>query len=363
MRRIGLVFLTVIALLIFPDILLADEISDLKKEVEELKTRLEVVEAEGENVIDRIASFVTISGYADGEFILTDQAGQENEFRVHHLSLFFKKEISEKWRLFSELEYEDAPKIEDGSTTEGKFFVEVFIIEYLHSPLLNLRIGRYLTPAGIWNVEHYPPFVATQERPKHIRNIFPQYNDGLQMYGTKTMSDVVADYALYVANGSGNTGRGDDNEDKAIGGRVKFKIPLLAAFEVGTSAYREKDSSDLERESYGADLKIQWWRIKFQGEYAKALFDPSTGSDYERSGYYGQLGYDLDQWSFIYRYDWYEPNDIVSNDKTSTNTLAMNYHFTPYVTGKVEHHFIDPENPSTEEYNKTILSIAVYLGE
>ncbi len=75
MRRIGLVFLTVIVLLIFPDILLADEISDLKKEVEELKTRLEVVEAEGENVIDRIASFVTISGYADGEFILTDQAG------------------------------------------------------------------------------------------------------------------------------------------------------------------------------------------------------------------------------------------------------------------------------------------------
>ncbi len=36
---------------------------------------MEVVEAEGENVIDRIARFVTISGNTDGEFILTDQAG------------------------------------------------------------------------------------------------------------------------------------------------------------------------------------------------------------------------------------------------------------------------------------------------
>ncbi len=76
MRRIWLIFSMVIYLLIFPDILLADEISDLKKEVENLKTRLEVVEAEGENAIDRIARFVTISGYADGEFILTDQAGE-----------------------------------------------------------------------------------------------------------------------------------------------------------------------------------------------------------------------------------------------------------------------------------------------
>ncbi len=363
MKKILILFVLIL-LLFLPALLRADEISDLKSEVEDLKSRLEVVESEGEDFADRIARFVTISGYADGEYIATDKDGDNNRFRVHHLSLFFKKQVAEQWRLFSEVEYEDAPQIEDG-TADGELFVEVFYIEYLPSRYANLRLGRFLTPGGIWNVEHYPPFVATQNKPQHIKKIFPQVTDGLQLHGSANVSDVLADYILYVGNGSGNSGHGDGNENKGVGGRLKLTLPVsfLTTTEVGFSAYGEKDNDDLKRRAYGADLRLQWKGLRFQGEYAKGNFDPSTGADYHRTGYYGQFIYDYKKLSFIYRYDRYEPDSTVNDDETTINTVALNYHFTPSVVAKVEDNFVNPEDTAAEDYYEAIFSIAIYLGE
>lgn len=351
-----------ICFILYPCLSYAEEGSDVSQELEELKTTMVVLEAENEDISDKLSRFVTIDGYADGEFIMTDKEGESNRFRIHHLSLFFKKQITERWRLFTEVEFEDAPKLEgDGTSmteTEGKIFIEVFTIEYSLNQYLNFRLGRYLTPGGIWNLE-YTPFVTTQERPQHIRKIFPQLNDGLQLLGTATAAGVVTDYIVYVGNGSGNTGHGDKNEDKALGARLKFKFPLLATTELGASGYREKDNSDEKRTAYGLDLKLQWKAFTLQGEYATAFFEPVGGGDYDRTGYYGQFIYGLYSLDFIYRYDWYEADSTVNNEKI-INTLALNYHFTPEVVGKIEHHFIDPENDPN--YNKTIFSVAVYLG-
>ena len=381
MKRMLFSMLIVPLYLSSPAILMADDIESLRKDLEELKVNFEVLEAEAQNSEQINANRIKVSGYADIEYIMNDKGGTTDGFRTHHLSLFFKKQVSDKWRFFSEIEYEDAPKVgesktvtitHDGGTPEsfdvsknqdGKIFVEVFTLEYLHSPYLNFRAGRFLTPGGIWNVEHYPPFVATQERPQHIRKIFPQLNDGLQFFGTVTAADVVTDYILYTGNGSGNSGHGDTNDNKSLGGRLKFKLPLLLKTEVGLSGYSEKDNSGTDLTAYGADINLQWSHFRLQGEYATGSYDKTTGTDYDRKGYYGQLTYSRPDYDLIYRYDWYEADDTVAQGGKTINSLALNYHFTPSVVGKVEHHMNDEEDPAKEDYDKTILSIAVYLGE
>jgi hypothetical protein len=336
---------------------------------DELATRLEVIEAEREDILDKLGRLVEVSGYIDGEFIMSDKPGSDNEFRLHHLSLFFKKDIAKEWRVFTEIEFEDAPYFEATDAdwkdaTNGKIFVEVMTIEYLYSPKLNLALGRFLTPAGIWGVEHYPPFTATQERPQHIKNIFPQLTDGLRLNGdANVVGDVVTGYYLYAGNGEGNSGSGDNNEDKAFGGRVACKMPYLTTLELGLSAFFDTSSSDTEKTALGADIKAQWKNIKFQGEYANGSLRPASGSDYDRTGYYGQLAYAVGAVDLIYRYDWYDKSDIADNDANTINTVALNYHFTPAVTGKAEHHFVSPEDPASEDYTKTIFTIALYLGE
>ena len=340
--------------------LLAAEVDDLKRDLEGIQNRLEVLEAEDEQTTQALADLMEIAGYGDVEYKITDQKGKNNEFRVHHLSLFFIKRIGDRWRMFSEIEYEDGPNT---AKDEGKIFVEVFTLEYYLNQYLNFRLGRFLTPAGIWNVDHYPPFVLTQERPQHIRKIFPQLNDGLQLLGSTHVSNVNTDYILYVSNGQGNTGHGDGNEDKALGARLKFGLPFLSQAEVGTSYYREEQNDKTDFKAAGADLFLSWRNVRLQAEYAKGFFDPSPGKGDQRIGYYGQLEYDLKNWTLGYRYDWYDPSTETDNDRKTINTLALNYHFTPYVVGKVEHHFEDPQDKAKDSYNLTILSIAIYLGK
>ncbi len=385
MKKHMLCAIALVGILLCPQVILADELDDLKKEIKTLQDRLEaleaekkapsveerlaVLEAEDEDLLHRFSKMVTISGYGDGEYIMTDKKGDNNRFRVHHLSLFFKKQISEKWRLFSEIEYEDAPKIsgtDDGSAikdTEGKVFVEVFTLEYYLNQYLNFRLGRFLTPGGIWNVEHYPPFVLTQDRPQHIRKVFPQLQDGLQLLGSANVADVVTDYIFYASNGQGNTGHGDGNEDKAVGTRLKLKLPFLSRTETGFSYYMEEKNNKDDVRGAGADLVLQWAGLKFQGEYAKGFIDPDTGSGYQVIGYYGQLQYDYRQWTLGYRYDWFDKNTEVDNDRKTINSIVLNYHFTPDVVFKAEHHFHDPQDSAQDNYTKTLLSVAVYLGD
>lgn len=367
--RIAYMILFLLALpLLVPNLSHAASIDEIKKELEEVKYRLEVVEAESEDTHEKFSSLFEVGGYADFEFISSDKSGTNDSFRIHHLAFHFVKDITKEWRMFSEVEFEDGAKIgeeKDGAIKykEGKLFVEAFYIEYMRSQYLNLRLGRFLTPGGIWNVEHYPPFVPTQERPQHIRKIFPQISDGLQFYGHTGFSNIIADYTVYASNGSGNTGHGDENGNKALGGRLKLKFPYLTNIEVGVSGYTEEDNSSVERKSYGADIKLQLNRLKFQGEYANVDFDPGSGGEFKTTGYYGQVTYGIKKWDVIYRYDWYDPDDSAKDADKTINTFAINYHFTPYILGKLETHINTHQDSGKEDYTKTLLSIAVYLGD
>ena len=84
---------------------------------------------------------------------------------------------------------------------------------------------------------------------------------------------------------------------------------------------------------------------------------------YENEGYYAQFIYSISKWDIIYRYDFYDKKDTVKDDSITTDTVALNYHFTPYVVAKLEHHMNDEEDDAKMDYDKTMLSIAVYLGK
>ncbi len=368
MKRFGaILFLALAVILSRPVMSGADDNADLKNKMNELSSRVETLEAEKNDVKEKISGLAEITGYADVEYIMTDKPGEDNEFRIHHLSLFVKKQFTGKWRFFSEVEFEDGPFFEttnEGTTwksgTGGKIFLEVMTLEYLYDPKLNIVLGRFFTPAGIWNVDHYPPFVTTQDRPQHIRKIFPQLTDGLQVNGAFSPGSTVVSYNLYAGNGEGNTGAGDNNEGKALGGRIKLKLPLLTKTEFGLSAYTDSDKTRTDKNSFGADLSLQWKSLKFQGEYAQAAVSPG---EYEITGYYGQLIYAIGDWDLIYRHDRYDPKSTVINDGTTINTLAVNHHFTPVIVGKLEHHFVDQDNDAADDYNRSIFSLVVYLSE
>ena len=63
-----------------------------------------------------------------------------------------------------------------------------------------------------------------------------------------------------------------------------------------------------------------------------------------------------------YRYDFWD-EDKSDADKVTDNVEFVNFHVSPVIVLKLEHHGVNHKDPAVEDYDRTILSIAYYLGE
>jgi len=328
-----------------------------------------------EDLSEEINNSIKISGYADVEYKGSGEDGVNEQFRMHHLSLFFTKQFDNKIKFFSEIEYEDTPKLEgknDGSgdlkLSSGKIFVEAVNFDWNYSQHFNLRAGRFFTPAGIWSEDHYPPFVPTQERPLHIRKIFPQLVDGLSLFGsTEFVPNHFFNYTSFIGNGESNvSGKKDLNSSKAVGFKGDYHAPWLDDFTLGFTLYNDNnDSSNNEAEkfSYGYHLKFRHEKFTVQTEYAKAdLHFDNTLEDYKSEGYYSQFLYQFDQWGLGYRFDVFTKNDTELG-KIKRNSVFINYHLNEKFTLKGEFHQDSQDELMIEDYSFYIFSITGYLGK
>jgi len=353
----------------------ANDTDDMREQLNILKDEVLILQDQLEETNIANTNEMKISGYADIEYHSSTADNSEPGFRLHHMSLFFEKRVTDDWKFFSEIEYEDAPYLEFEYTDSGsdsvcegcygKIFLEAANFTYAYDPAASLRAGRFFTPAGIWSVDHYPSFVPTQLRPEHIRRIFPQVVDGVAMFGTISMGSSFVNYDLYLGNGEGNSGSADSNSDKAIGAKISLLLPFFRYFEIGASTYSDTSTDaldvDTDKTSIGAHMKVKFSDFTFQTEYATADIEPDTGSSYTRVGYYAQLLYDLNRWTFGIRRDFYDEDDAAKLDITF-NSLFVNYHVTQAVVLKLEHHQVEDEDITKDDYNHTIASIVMYLG-
>lgn len=348
------------------------DVTDLRKENEGLKKRINEVESGQEDIknnIDTSSKYLNVSGYADGEYIITDSNAENDRFRIHHLSLFFSEEMTKEWKFFSEVEFEDAPRIEADasndkiSRAQGIIFLEQMYIEYKQSFNWDVRLGRLLTPFGIWSIYHYPPYVPFQTHPLFFKILFPETSDGIQLRNSFSIKDAAIDTHLYAFNGSGNPGGTDRNESKAVGARVNFEVTHGVSF--GGSYLWDKDNLSITRENYGTHLILSHRALKLQGEYLVRENKTQDGTKFHENGLYAILTYDIGKWTLAGRYDDCNCSDISETAPGTAQhrySAAVNYHFTHNVVGKVEYdRTVLPD--MSMDINKVIFAVAVAMGD
>lgn len=373
----------------------SNEESELKRRVQQLEQQIEALQKSHESFVESITksikdgalaeesalelekhihSKLQPSGYADIEYRNSSLDGSHPGFRIHHFSLILTKEISEHWRSFAEVEYEDAPRVEfePGSpicqgTCSGRIFLEAMNIDYAPSNYFGVRLGRFFTPAGIWSIAHYPPFVATQETPLHIHRIFPQLMDGAMVHGTVPLAESFLNYDVYFGNGEGSTANSDNNDKKALGLRAAIQTPWLTQFELGASAsvdtLDEPNNATTTKIATGVHAQIRSGSVAFQSEAATAKHEPQGSTEYTTTGYYAQLGIDVLTATIGYRYDFFREYDEQTTTQLDTNrhSLFVNYAAHKNVILKLEHH--ETSRGSAAKERLIVASVAVYLGE
>lgn len=272
---------------------------------------------------------------------------KENTFLVGNVNLYATKKLSRRWRSLLEVRFLYAPikPTADGtyqSTTApdpadlerpiqwGGISIERVYLEYEINQWLTIQAGSFLTPYGIWNVDHGSPTIIPVTRPYIIgESLFPQQQTGLHLYGKRPVGNYQLRYDATLTNGRGTFAAVRDFDDnKAIGGRLELEAPWLDGVRLGISGYlgrftdRPADvivvdpagklvnttppGTSYDERAWGLDLLAHRGPLHIQAELvgndrhyrtgARAVARGGFAPNGRYVGAYALVGYRLDRW-------------------------------------------------------------------
>ncbi|MDO8960788.1 MAG: hypothetical protein Q7V02_01700 [Methylophilus sp.] len=247
------------------------------------------------NFLDSFA----LGGYSSAG-VEIPRTGTANAF-VNEVSLILTWENDSRFKFFGEFELEEPLKwnSNQGLTTRDAYFdLERFYFDYNLSEKLNLRAGRFLTPAGRWNLIHAAPLVWTSTRPITTRLLFPSSVNGLMLYGSVPYKDYAFEYTFF-AEGLKDQIR-DDNEiiyKHVNGARFALNAPINIGMTLA-SLQEDKPLSATYR-MLGLDFVTHLgnWELSGEGFYRIT----NKGND-GGSGAYLQSAYHMgNEWYWLTR--------------------------------------------------------------
>jgi len=376
------------------------EIQLLKKQNSDLSTQVADMHDAAPAEIPNDLGKTRVFGFYDMSFgkQFTSSGGMSGNnipdkmtFMLSGLNVYMGNQITEKLKFLSELRFTYQPLgyetstatylvSPSGSTTSqgtsysrtdttvtdssslqtyrlGGVSIERVQTTYVFSDYLGVTAGSFLTPYGIWNVDHGTPVLIMCRAPgAQIMEFVPSKQLGIQLFGKVFFAkNFTFDYAGTISNGRGPMDTVYDlDNNKGIGMRWKLsyeKDDFSAA--IGQYGYTGKytdvtKSQDMKMNTVvtptnqyteydlANDLLIKFHGLRLQSEavFKEVKYDvpPATGQDYSASylahTVYGLLAYELpESWTggkvrvmpYLYE-EWAKPDDT----STMIGSLRVN---------------------------------------
>lgn len=188
---------------------------------------------------------------------------------VGHLNFYFDSQLAERWRALAEVRFTYLPQggwrtQSDGSIDHndtrradytdftrdravGGLMIERAVVEYSATSFLSVQAGQFLTPYGIWNVDHGSPVIIGVSPPYIVgARLLPDAQVGLLAHGRVSLiEDLELSYALGVSNGRADLLAYEDLDDnKALTGRLALTYRGLGELTLGATGYAGKTTDN-----------------------------------------------------------------------------------------------------------------------
>jgi hypothetical protein len=335
-----------------------------------------------------------LAGWAEGMFEARN--GSVSTFSASFNPIFL-------WELTPKILFDGRLEIEPSGGGTNVNLVNAQI-SYLLNDYITLGVGEFFSPSNVF-VERFEPQWINKlpDRPLAIyHGILPNISVGAQVRGGFPIGPTRANYAFYVSNGPVlNTfdartagtldfnSYTDNNDNKAVGGRVGFlPIPGVEVgygFETSKPGFQGTTFANVQALVQSVDLEVSRdsdllkGRINLFAQYAwshvdHAVYDPDGSLGFgplpltaKRDGGYAELAYrptklDIDflrNLEMIFRWDHLSRDPSGLGDPEETRwTLGLNYWISPSTVVKAAYEWDKPNG----EPNRNALLIQTAMG-
>ena len=295
------------------------------------------------------AESLDIGGFLHNAYTFVDaDEGSEGSFNRQTFELLVRAEFGGDWSAFMAQAFTRDAEPDITVTPDGRSAVSLehgtgspLVIAWANrhfSDAFNLKFGRFITPHGIINIEHFPASLLDAEQPQFLRpfrndTIFPNFLNGITAEGQFRNPVGRAGYAVYTGNFVNNS------EELVSGARLRQTLGdtgVDVGFNVSHSERRNRDLSQLtpgvdpvrdfaqdnggDYTVLGADLHYQSRHFNLKAEYYTT--DEDDASD--REAYYAQPEWRINpQWIAFYRHDRLDRGDSFGDEVE--NVVGVNY--------------------------------------
>jgi len=290
---------------------------------------------------------LTLGGY--GALDLTRDDGGPATFTFEDLSLFFIWDPTKRLHLFSEL---DVVEQDEPSVARRTFQTERLYGDLAAFDWLNLRVGKFLTPVGRWNLIHARPLVWTTSRPLVTELPFDRFTTGAMLFGSRFPGTGTLTYSLYGQFTDQFDAEPEPQAvDRSVGGRLEYAS--LGGWSVGGS-YLSFTDAGRWRHLTGLDTLWQRGPLELMGEFA--VQEPARGAGRQWGLYLQPVAEVLPKVYLVGRYEYFD--QPAPEPAVNIGVLGLAYKPRPFIVLKGEYLFADhraEESPPGVKTSFTVL--------
>ena len=246
----------------------------------------------------------SLGGYSSASLVIP--RNQSVEAAIDEISLILRWENDGRFKFFGELELERPISWNDNERISHKnayLDLERLYLDYNLSEKLNLRTGRFLTPAGRWNLLHAAPLVWTTTRPLVTSRLFPASTNGLMLYGSVPMQNKAFEYTFFVETLKDQYKDDFEIQYRDVSG-AHFSLNNEVNLGLTLMTLRQTDPRSPAYRMIGLDFLTQLGRLELSGEgYYRFASNGKDGG----SGAYVQSAYHLgNEWYGLARLETFQ---------------------------------------------------------
>ncbi len=275
-----------------------------------------------------------------GDFSTDDQFDQTN------IELLLSADITEEDRFFASLGYLRQHDFDNEHTLQdvtlrgfGRSINRNPLIigwwEHTFGNSLAVKAGRFITPWGIINTEHFPPTLQELNQPIFLRPFegnltIPNFLNGVEASGG--FAEQTISYNAYYGQFSGEPG------ESVFGGRLTWDIPGDIAVLGGSYQNGVKTGSgeDETYNAFGVDLLLNYNHFGMKAEWYNSSLDIRE----DEEAFYVQPFVTLGDFILFYRYDSIDLDDTVVPGRDEVeHIVGLNYFFDEKVRLRAQYTF------------------------